>query len=108
LKKLASVSDMSTFMDSVITIACNDLLHLPKKIFIKKLNDFLFYLFESAYQADWLVKSDDPSMGNNNKGFKFLVIPNKTRPHDWIDVGYTLMYDGAVRVITATQTYSKP
>ena len=108
LKKLASVTDMSTSIDDAVTRFANDVLQLPMKIAVKKMTDFLRYLFEGAYQAGWLVKSSDWAMGADNRGFIFTVKPNTERPYDRLDVSYTLLYDGVARQIMVTQTYSKP
>jgi hypothetical protein len=105
LKKLISVADMSTSIDDAVVKYGKDVLQLPMSVAVKRMQDFLKFLFEGAQAAKWLVPSTDPFM--EGKAFKFTVAPNVVRPYDRMDVNYWLRYDGTVRQIFVTQTLSR-
>lgn len=105
LKKLISVADMSTSIDDAVTKFGKDILQLPMRVALRRMNDFLKDLFEDAQASGWLVPSNDPSMGG--KSFRYQVKANEVRPYDVMDVNYWLRYDGTVRQIFVTQTLSK-
>lgn len=105
LKKLISVVDMSTAVDTAVTRFAKDALQKPMKIAVKRTNDFLRDYFEGAEASDWIVPSSDPEMGG--AAFRFQVTPNKSRPYELMDVQYWLRYDGTNRQTHATQTLSR-
>lgn len=104
-RKLIAVADMSTHVDEAITRFGKDVLQLPMETALKRMNDYLTFLFEGAVSAKWLVISSDPFM--EGKAFKYEVKPNEVRPYDRMDVNYWLRYDGTNRQIFATQTLTK-
>lgn len=105
LRKLISVTDMSTDIDSKIATASKDYLQLPMKETIKRLNEYLTTLFENAEISGWLVKSDDPEM--EGRAWKFIVQANEVSPYDTIDISYWLRFDGVSRQIFLTQTLTR-
>ncbi len=102
LKKLISVADMSTSIDSAVTNFAKDITQLPMKVAVKRMQDFLTWLFEGAEASGWLVPAIDKSMGG--KAWVHEVKPNEARPADRMDVSYSLRYDGVARQIVVTQT----
>ncbi len=102
-KKLISVAEMSSHVDSVVTMFGKELLQLPMRIAIKKMNDLLTALFDSAQSSGWIVPSD----ALNGLAYQFQVVPNADRPADKMDVSYTLRYDGTTRQMVVSQTLSK-
>lgn len=105
LKKLISVADMSTSIDDSVTRYGKDILQLPIQVAIKRMQDYLKFLFEGAQAAGWLVPSSDPMM--EGKAFQYEVKPNAVSPYDRVDVNYWLRYDGTVRQIFVTQTLTR-
>lgn len=105
LKKLISVADMSTSIDTAVTQFGNDIIQLPMDIAIKRARDYLSFLFEGAQSSGWLVPSDDPFM--KGAAFKYEVKPNEARPYDRVDINYWIRYDGTVRQIFVTQTLTR-
>ena len=105
LKKLIAVVDMSTAIDTSVTRFAKDALQKPMKIAVKRTNDFLLSLFESAEASDWIVPSGDPAMGG--AAFRFEVMPNEARPYELMDIRYWLRYDGTNRQTHVTQTLSR-
>lgn len=105
LKKLIAVADMSTSIDTAVTRFGNDILQLPMKVALKRMQDFLRTLFEGAQASDWIVPSSDPAMGG--AAFRFVVQPNEQRPYDTMDVAYWVRYDGTNRAIHVTHTLTR-
>lgn len=105
LRKLIAVTDMSTSIDDAVVRQCNNVKGYPIKEAIKQTNDYLKTLFEGAESAGWLTRSDDPDMGG--KAFRYTVTVNPDRPYDSFIVNYWLRYQGTVRQIEITQTYTK-
>ena len=105
LKKLIAVADMSCSIDDAISRFGKDILQLPMKIALKRMKDYLTQLFKDAQASDWLVPSDDPEMGG--AAWKFVVVPDSTRPYEKMVVQYKLRYDGTTRQIENTQTLSR-
>jgi hypothetical protein len=105
LRKLISVTDMSTSIDDAVVRQCNGVKGYPVKEAIKQTTDYLKTLFEGAESAGWLTKSDDPDMGG--KAFRYAVTVNPDRPYDSFIVKYWLRYQGVARQIEITQTYTK-
>ena len=105
LKKLIAVADMSCSIDDAISRFGKDILQLPMKIALKRMNDYLTQLFKDAQASDWLVPSSDPEMGGG--AWKFVVQPDSTRPYEKMVVQYKLRYDGTTRQIENTQILSR-
>lgn len=105
MKKLIAVADMSTSIDDAVTRFGKDVLQLPMKIAIKRMQDYLKSLFEGAQAAGWLVPSNDPMM--NGAAFMFEVKPDDVFAYDRMQVRYWLRYDGTTRQIIVTQTLSR-
>lgn len=105
LKKLIAVADMSTHIDECVTRAAKDYLQLPMEMSVKRMRDYLTFLFEGAEASKWLVPSADPMM--NGKAWAFQVQPNELRPYDAMDVSYWLRYDGTNRQTFVTQTLTR-
>lgn len=105
LKKLIAVADMSTHIDDAVTRAAKDFLQLPMEMSVKRMRDYLTFLFEGAEASKWLVPSADPMM--NGKAWAFQVQPNELRPYDAMDVSYWLRYDGTNRQTFVTQTLTR-
>lgn len=104
-KKLISVVEMSTSLDDAITRFGKDVLQLPMDLAMKRTEAYLKSLFEGAVASDWLIPSNDLSMGG--KAYKYVVQPNAIHPDDRIDVSYWLRYPGTTRQIYFTQTLSR-
>lgn len=105
LRKLISVADMASSIEDAVTRAAKDYLQLPMDLTVSKTSDFMKNLFEGAEAAKWIKPSAEPSMGGAS--FKFDVRPNEAKPYDWVDVAFSLRYDGTARAITVTQTLSR-
>jgi len=105
LKKLISVAEMSTHLDSDVTRYANDALQLPLTVAIKRISDFLTNKFDAAFSSGWIVISNDPSM--NGQSYRFEVIHNPISPYDSIIINYWLRYDGTLRQVFVTQTLNK-
>ena len=105
LKKLIAVADMSTHIDDAVTRAAKDYLQLPMETSVKRMRDYLTFLFEGAEASKWLVPSADPMM--NGKAWAYQVKPNELRPYDSMDVSYWLRYDGTNRQTFVTQTLTR-
>lgn len=105
LKKLIAVADMSTSIDTAVTRFGKDILQLPMKVALKRMQDFLRTLFEGAQASYWIVPSSDPAMGG--AAFRFVVQPNEQRPYDTMDVAYWVRYDGTNRAIHVTHTLTR-
>lgn len=105
LKKLIAVADMSTSIDTAVTRFGKDILQLPMKVALKRMQDFLRTLFEGAQASDWIVPSSDPAMGG--AAFRFVVQPNEQRSYDTMDVAYWVRYDGTNRAIHVTHTLTR-
>lgn len=105
LKKLIAVADMSTHIDDAVTRAAKDYLQLPMETSVKRMRDYLTFLFEGAEASKWLVPSADPMM--NGKAWAYQVQPNELRPYDSMDVSYWLRYAGTNRQTFVTQTLTR-
>jgi len=105
LKKLISVAEMSSSIDDAVTRYGKEVLQLPMKIGVMRMNDFLKTLFEGAEASGWIVPSNDITM--KGKSWMSDVRPNEARPYERMDVSYWVRYDGTVRQIFVTQTLTK-
>ncbi len=88
-----------------VTRAAKDYLQLPMETSVKRMRDYLTFLFEGAEASKWLVPSADPMM--NGKAWAYQVQPNELRPYDSMDVSYWLRYDGTNRQTFVTQTLTR-
>lgn len=104
-RKLISVAEMSSSIDDMVAKYGKEILQLPMDIAIKRMTDYLEFLFNAARASGWLVASQEEALGD--KGWAFTIERNKVRPADRMDVGYSLHYDGVVRAIFITQTLSR-
>lgn len=102
-RKLASVAEMASSMDDIITKYAKEVLILPMKTAVAKTKEFLKVLFENAQSSDWIT----PTPELKGAAFAFIVQPNAQKPVDRMDITYSLHYDGVARVITVSQTLSK-
>jgi hypothetical protein len=105
LKKLIAVADMSSTIDHFVTRYSKMVLQLPMAVAIKRMENMLTSLFDSAQASGWLIPSKERDM--NGKGWRFLVQPNEQRPYELMDGRYWLRYDGTTRQIHVTQILSK-
>ena len=104
-RKLISVAEMSSSIDDMVAKYAKEVLQLPMEMAIKRMSDFLTFLFNGARASGWLVPSNEEALGD--KGWTFTVERNQVRPADRMDVSYGLHYDGVVRAIHITQTLSR-
>lgn len=104
-RKLISVAEMSSTIDDMVAKYAKEVLQLPMDVAMKRMSDFLTYVFNGARASGWLVPSQEEALGD--KGWTFTVARNQVRPADRMDVSYGLHYDGVVRAIHITQTLSR-
>ncbi len=103
LRKLVSTADMASTIDDWVTQFGKEVLQLPMEVAIKKMEDFLKFLFEGAEASGWII----PSAYMDGKAFQYKAQRNAFRPNDRLDVGYALHYDGVARQIIVQQTISR-
>lgn len=99
--KLISTAEMASFIDDAVTRACKDVLQLPMNIAIKRASDFLTQLFEDCQATGWLVPSNQSEMGG--KAWRFVCVPDESRPYDRMSVTYWLCYEGTNRQTCVSQ-----
>jgi hypothetical protein len=102
--KLISVAEMSSTLDDKIAKAGKKFMQLPMEVAISRMDKYLEKLFKGARASNWLVKSEDPVLGE--KGWAYTVARNEERPADRMDVNYGTHFDGVTRAIYAQQTIS--
>lgn len=103
-KKLASVAEMSVTLDGWVTMYANELLQLPMKQFIRRMNAFLDALLQGAQASDWLVPAQNLP---GNAAYAYLVRPSSVRPADVVHIEYSVSYDGIARQVIVQQTLTR-
>ena len=103
-RKLQNVSEMAVNMEGWITLYTKELLQLPMREFIKRMNAFLTDLFDDAQASGWLVPSQSLP---GNAAYAFVVKADETRPADKAHIEYSTSYDGTVRQVSVTETLVK-
>ena len=100
-KKLISVAEMSASLDNWVTLYSKELLQLPMRQFIKRMNAFLDQLLTGAQASGWLVPAKNLPGG---AAFTFDVSPSEVRPADLVQIGYFTSFDGVARQVIVQQT----
>lgn len=103
-KKLASVVERSVTIDSWVTMYAAELLQLPMRDYIRRMNAFLDTLLQGAQASDWLKPADSLP---NGASFAFSVRPSDVSPADKVLIDYSVSYDGTVRQVVVTQTLTR-
>lgn len=103
-RKLISVSEMATTIDTWVALYAKELLQLPMAEFIRRMNAFLKPLFEGAQASGWLVPSTNLQ---GNAAFQFDVRKSDVRPADLVLVDYWTCYDGVARQVILQQNLVK-
>ncbi|MCA0214671.1 MAG: hypothetical protein LCH79_16025 [Proteobacteria bacterium] len=103
-KKLINVAEMSSTIDTWVTLYAKELLQLPMTEFIRRMNAFLQPLFEGAQASGWLVPSKNLE---GNAAFQFRVQKSEVRPADLVLIDYWTSYDGVARQVIVQQTLVK-
>lgn len=103
-KKLISVAEMSASLDNWVTLYGNELVQLPMRDYIKRMNAFLDRLLPGAQTAGWLMPAKNLP---NNAAFAFDVRPSEARPADLVHITYFTSFDGVARQAIVQQTLTK-
>lgn len=103
-KKLSTVAEMSMSLDNWVAMYANELLMLPMKQFVKKMNAFLETMLTDAEASGWLVPSKNLE---GNAAFAFSVRPSEVRPADLVLIDYWTSYDGVARQVMIQQTLTR-
>lgn len=100
-RKLVSVAEMSAHIDESVARYGRELLQLPQKVSIDRMNAYLERLFSYALASGWLVEStEDPDL----PPYAFEVMRDPNQPADRLMVRYWLHYDGVTRQIEIQQS----
>lgn len=100
-KKLISVAEMSSSLDNWVTLYAKELLQLPMRQFIKRMNSFLDQMLTGAQASGWLVPAKNLP---GNVAFTFEVSPSEVRPADLVQISYFTSFDGVARQVIVQQT----
>lgn len=100
-KKLISVAEMSADLDNWVTLYAKELLQLPMRQFIKRMNVFLDLVLSGAESSGWLVPAKNLP---GNAAFSFEVKPSEVRPADLVLINYYTSFDGVARQVIVQQT----
>lgn len=103
-KKLISVAEMSSAIDTQVALYAKELLQLPMAEFIKRMNAYLSILFQDSVASGWMVPSTSLPGG---APYYFDVTRSSVRPADLVLINYFTCYDGVVRQVVIQQTLSK-
>lgn len=103
-RKLVSVAEMASSLDNMIAAYARELIQLPMKEAITRMNRFLQKLLEDAFASDWLIPSTNLEGG---APFIFTVERSSARPVDLMVVNTWISYDGVARQVTIQQRISK-
>lgn len=102
-KGLTTVAEMATDLDNRVTAAANEFLHLPMRVFIRRMSAFMETLLADAQASGWL----QPARTLNGAAYSFTVVPSQVRPADQVHIEYFVSYDGVARRVFVTQTLTK-
>lgn len=103
-KKLASVAEMSLTIDDWVTLYAKELLQLPMRDYIRRMNAFLDALLQGAQASEWLKPAQNLP---GNAAFAFTVRPSEVRPADVVLIDYQVSYDGVARQVIVQQTLTR-
>lgn len=103
-KKLINVAEMSSSLDNWVTLYSKELLQLPMKEYIRRMNKFMDTLLNDAVASEWLVPSKNLP---GNVPFLFDVSKSQVRPADLVLISYWTSYDGVARQVIVQQTLVK-
>lgn len=100
-RKLVSVAEMSAHIDESVARYGRELLQLPQKVSIERMNAYLERLFGFALASGWLVENtEDPDI----PPYAYEVKRDPNQPVDRLHVRYWLHYDGVTRQIEIQQS----
>lgn len=103
-KKLTSVAEMSMTIDDWVTTYASELLQLPMKQYIRRMEAFLDTLFQGAQASDWLKPAQNLA---GNAAYAYTVRPSEVRPADVVLIDYSVSYDGVARQVIVQQTLTR-
>jgi len=103
-KKLISVAEMSASLDNWVTLYSKELMQMPMRQFIKRMNSFLDQMLVGAQASGWLVPAKNLP---GNAAFTFAVSPSEVRPADLVLISYFTSFDGVARQVIVQQTLTK-
>lgn len=100
-RKLVSVAEMSAHIDESVARYGRELLQLPQKTSIERMEAYLERLFSYALASAWLVENtEDPDI----PPYAYEVKRDPNQPVDRLLVRYWLHYDGVTRQIEIQQS----
>ncbi|APQ14658.1 hypothetical protein BJP27_24095 (plasmid) [Pseudomonas oryzihabitans] len=102
-KRLATVAEMSAFIDDFVTAYGKECLQKPIDVAITNLSKAIEIAFKAFADAKWFTPSDEM----NGASWVATIKPNAQSPKEKIDVRYSISYQGTTRVITVGQTLSR-
>lgn len=101
-RKLITTAEMSAHMNQMVVRGIKDNLQKGMTVAIARSRAFIERLCQNAEASGWLVPSRDPLM--LGLSFAIELIPNESRPNDWMDVRFYVSFDGVARVAIIEQT----
>lgn len=102
--KLASVGEMSNYLDRRIATRAKTALQNPMPVAIEQMTTFIDALLEAAKTSGWLQNSAD--LGGN--AYEFSVTASIAEPQDVMVIVFDACYVGVNRKTTITQTVKRP
>lgn len=102
--KLASVGEMSNYLDRRIATRAKTALQNPMPVAIEQMTTFIDALLEAAKTSVWLQNSAD--LGG--KAYEFSVTASIANPNDEMVIVFDACYVGVNRKTTITQTVKRP
>lgn len=101
-RKLITTAEMSAHMNQMVVRGIKDNLQKGMTVAIARSRAFIERLCQNAEASGWLVPSRDPLM--LGLSFAIELMPNESRPNDWMDVRFYVSFDGVARVAIIEQT----
>lgn len=102
--KLASVGEMSNYLDRRIATRAKTALQNPMPVAIEQMTTFIDALLEAAKTSEWLQNSAE--LGG--KAYEFSVTASIANPNDEMVIVFDACYVGVNRKTTITQTIKRP
>jgi hypothetical protein len=101
-KKLNSVAEMSAHLNQMVVRIGKDHIQKGMTVAIARCRAQIERLCQNAEASGWLVPSRDPQMLGLTHVLE--IKPNEAHPNDWMDIRFSVSFDGVARVLIVEQT----
>jgi len=101
-KKLISVAEMSAHLNQMVVRIGKDHIQKGMTVAIARCRAQIERLCQNAEASGWLVPSRDPQMFGLTHVLE--IKPNEAHPNDWMDIRFSVSFDGVARVLIIEQT----